>query len=650
MSVLSTTIGGRLASTRNFGRASWRVGVVSLIAAVAVPILGASSAGATSPVAPSAPTAVSAVGSYEKATIDWTVGTDGNDPITAFVITPYIGGDAGPSTTYPAGAVGSPLDPTPGATDSVVYSPLPLGTGYTFTIAAINAVDTGAASGPTNPVNSAVSAPSAATAPTATAGAGSATVRWTVPASNGSAITTFAIEPYLSGVAQAPTPEQAGAVGSALDPTPGATDSATVSNLTNGDSYTFSITTFNGVGIGLPSPQSNAITISAPAVAVIDVSPNTNDFGDVTLGDISAGQSFTFVNGGPSPAEISNLDFGGADPDDFVLTQTSDCQGDVIQPGYSCSVNLAFLPGAAGARSATVTAVDGSSNPPVITLTGTGSEGYFVGAANGNVEGLGDAPDSISGDDQQIAAPIVSVVSTGDDGGFWLADTLGNVYDMGDAQNFGDLGAVKLNKPIVGMAATPDGGGYWLVASDGGIFSFGDAQFYGSTGGIKLNKPIVGIASTPDGGGYWMVASDGGIFAFGDAPFYGSTGGIHLNQPIVGMAATPDGSGYWLVASDGGIFAFGDAPFHGSTGNIKLNKPIVGMAATADGGGYWMVASDGGIFSFGDAPFEGSASGQLTNVIGMSITGASTFQATVDIPAERSLVVQGALTGHRIER
>ncbi len=187
---------------------------------------------------------------------------------------------------------------------------------------------------------------------------------------------------------------------------------------------------------------------------------------------------------------------------------------------------------------------------------------------------------------------------------------LGGVFGV---SIFGDLRGAALNQPVVGMVTTPIDGGYWLVAGDGGVFSFGDAQFYGSTGNLHLNKPVLGMAATPDGGGYWFVASDGGIFSYGDAQFYGSTGAMHLNQPIVGMAATPDGRGYWLVASDGGIFTFGDAQFYGSTGSIRLDSPIVGISSTADGGGYWITAAGGGVFSYGDGQFAGSLGGTGTN-------------------------------------
>jgi hypothetical protein len=531
---------GRASSALQIGRASWRVGVVGLLAAVAVPVLGVATAGAIG-VAPSAPTAVSAVGATGQATVDFTVGADGGSAITAFVVTPYINGTAGPSTTYPAGAVGSALDPTSGAMDSVVFSPLPSSTGYTFAIAETNAI---------------------ATSPL--------------------------------------------------------------------------------------SAQTNSVSSVAPVTSLLSVSPTSHDFGSLTLGDISDDQIVTFTNIGTGPDTISKVNFGGADPFDFVLTADSNCVGAVLAPQQSCTATVAFLPGATGHRTATLTPADTSGSPTSVTLSGTGTEGYYVATANGVVKNFGDAVDQGGLGGQAPAAPIVTITSTGDNAGYWLLDSLGDVYAVGDADSsFGDLGGTKLNQPIVGMAATPDDGGYWLVASDGGIFSYGDAPFYGSTGAIKLNKPIVGMASTPDGGGYWLVASDGGIFAFGDATFHGSTGAIKLNKPVVGMASTPDGNGYWLVASDGGIFSFGDAKFYGSTGAIKLNQPIVGMAATPDGHGYWLVASDGGIFNFGDAPFDGSAGGQgITNAIGMAISGYSTFQASIDVPADRALALKHELAAH----
>ncbi len=371
--------------------------------------------------------------------------------------------------------------------------------------------------------------------------------------------------------------------------------------------------------------------------------PGSLNFGDTTLGTFTS-DSFVLTNVGASTDTIdlvNDLLFSGLGADDYVVLPSGNCPGDGVQfviltAGAACTLDVNFLPGALGDRSATM-AVEGLDGTSVsVNLSGTGTIGYYQVSSAGKVAHFGDA--AFYGDASGIPLnhPIVGIAQTGDDGGYWLVASDGGIFNYGDAQFFGSTGAIALNKPIVGMAATPDGGGYWLVASDGGIFSYGDAPFYGSTGAIHLNKPIVGMAVTPDGGGYWLVASDGGIFAYGDAQFYGSTGAITLNKPIVGMAPTPDGGGYWLAASDGGIFAYGDAQFYGSTGAIHLNQPIVAMTPMPTGNGYWFTAADGGLFNYGDAPFLGAATGQIGTVVSMTSDGAPTFQGFVDIPAVRA--------------
>ena len=88
---------------------------------------------------------------------------------------------------------------------------------------------------------------------TATAGNQSATVSWTAPANGGSPITMYTVTPYLAGVAQTPT-QVAGS--------PPAT-TATVTGLTNGSSYTFTVSATNAVGTGPASAPSQAVTPTA---------------------------------------------------------------------------------------------------------------------------------------------------------------------------------------------------------------------------------------------------------------------------------------------------------------------------------------------------------------------------------------------------
>lgn len=85
--------------------------------------------------------------------------------------------------------------------------------------------------------------PSAAAAPTATPRAGGAIVRWTPPANGGQPITGYTVTGTPSGRAVAS----------------GGVTTAVVYGLTNGTSYTFTVTAVNAVGPGAQSPPSNAV-------------------------------------------------------------------------------------------------------------------------------------------------------------------------------------------------------------------------------------------------------------------------------------------------------------------------------------------------------------------------------------------------------
>jgi hypothetical protein len=413
------------------------------------------------------------------------------------------------------------------------------------------------------------------------------------------------------------------------------------------------IPAFAGV-VALSGSLVGLAAVGAPASAGAAAShtisePSNVDFGNVTLGDLAI-KSFPVTNTGSTLVTIAGDSITG-DAYDFFAFPDLACpfldQSTLVMTlatGQSCNIDYFFNPGAIGARSASLTFVDQNGVPVAVplSLTCTGTIGYYQVSSTGKVAHFGDA--AFFGDTSQVPLnhPIVGMAQTGDNGGYWLAASDGGIFNYGDAPFLGSAGAIRLNKPVVGMTSTGDGQGYWLVATDGGIFSYGDATFLGSTGNLTLNKPIVGMAATNDGSGYWLVASDGGIFAYGDAQFFGSTGNMHLNQPIVGMAPTPDNGGYWLVAADGGVFAYGDAQFFGSTGNIHLAKPITGMAAMPDGHGYWFTANDGGLFNYGNAPFHGAAFSQgIGDVVGMASDGAVTAQAAFDTPALRHASAKG---------
>lgn len=134
----------------------------------------------------------------------------------------------------------------------------------------------------------------------------------------------------------------------------------------------------------------------------------------------------------------------------------------------------------------------------------------------------------------------------------------GSVTTFG-ASFHGDLVGTRLAAPIVDLVPTPSDAGYWLVGSDGGVFSFGDARYLGSAATIELASPVLGMTAMPDGSGYWLTGADGGVFAFGRAPFLGTMAGRRLTAPIVRINRTSTGRGYALHGADGARYAYGDA-------------------------------------------------------------------------------------------
>ncbi len=186
---------------------------------------------------------VSATAGTGSATVNFTAPATGGPP-TRYVVTPFIGSTAQPTTTV----TGSP------PATSVKVSNLDAGTAYTFRVQAGNGSGISALSAPSNAVTpTPPTVPGAPTALIPSAGNQQATLRWTAPNDGGATITRYTVTPYLNGVAQATT---------AVTGSP-APETAVVTGLTNGSSYTFTVTASNSVGAGPASAVSSAVTPNA---------------------------------------------------------------------------------------------------------------------------------------------------------------------------------------------------------------------------------------------------------------------------------------------------------------------------------------------------------------------------------------------------
>jgi hypothetical protein len=99
----------------------------------------------------------------------------------------------------------------------------------------------------------AASVPGAPTTPVASAFDQRATVSWGAPSTNGGlGITGYEVTPYIDGVAQSPVTFSSTAT------------TQTITGLTNGTTYTFTVAARNPVGLGPASGASNPVTPAAP--------------------------------------------------------------------------------------------------------------------------------------------------------------------------------------------------------------------------------------------------------------------------------------------------------------------------------------------------------------------------------------------------
>jgi Peptidase A4 family len=274
------------------------------------------------------------------------------------------------------------------------------------------------------------------------------------------------------------------------------------------------------------------------------------------------------------------------------------------------------------------------TSPTTSTFTDTfvpSPRGYWLVGSDGGIFSFGQAQFYGSTGSIHLQRPVVGIVPTANHGGYWLDASDGGVFSYGDTQFYGSVPGLglhpagsglpnSLNAPIVGMVPSIDDNGYFMVASDGGVFAFGDAHFAGSCPGIGgCNGSAVAVMPDATGKGYWLVTSTGSVYTFGDAPYFGSPG----HGTVTSAVPTPDGFGYLIVLGDGEVFHYGDAVADGSpaASNFSAFDPASSIFSTSDGDGYWVSSALGAVFNFGDAPNDGGMSGTHLNGSIIAATG-----------------------------
>ncbi len=188
---------------------------------------------------PAPPASVSAKPGVASATVSWTApASDGGSPVTGYVVTTYNSSNA---------VVGTPVSVS-ASTLSTTISSLTNGTSYYFGVAATNSAGTGPAqfSATVTPAGP----PSAPQNLEAIPSDQEIFVSWSAPANNGGASITGYSLSVSSGGTVLSTKSVAGT-------------SALVSSLTDGSTYTVTVTASNALATGTPTSPSSPVTPSA---------------------------------------------------------------------------------------------------------------------------------------------------------------------------------------------------------------------------------------------------------------------------------------------------------------------------------------------------------------------------------------------------
>jgi uncharacterized protein (TIGR02145 family) len=279
---------------------------------------------------PDAPTIGTATGGNAQASVTFTApASNGGSAITGYTLTSNPG-------SFIANGTASPITIT-GLTN---------GTAYTFTVTATNAIGTSLASSASNPVTPST-IPGPPTIGTATKGNAQASVTFSSPLSNGGSV--------ITGYIATSNPE--GLSGS------GISSPITVTGLTNGIAYTFSVAAVNANGTGTSSASSNSVIPSTvPGAPVIGTATPGNAQASVSFtapasdgGSAITGYTVTSSPGGitrsgsVSPVVVNGLSNGTGYT--FTVTATN-----VNGPGFPSSASNLIIPTPAS----TVSDVDGN--------------------------------------------------------------------------------------------------------------------------------------------------------------------------------------------------------------------------------------------------------------------------------------------------
>lgn len=263
-------------------------------------------------------------------------------------------------------------------------------------------------------------------------------------------------------------------------------------------------------------------TIDLDPEGAVSVSPDSEDFGPVTLVSSSPSQHFTIRNTGTTDLIITSIGLTGGDAAMFSLSADTGCATFParIGKGLTCGINIIFSPSSIGKKSTTLrVSSNASANPDFdVALNGMGTlpEYTLWSKAYGGGSDDSAGPIQQTKDGGYIVAGATS--SFGKDGSdFWVLrlDSGGNIEWQ---KSYGGIGDDRANS----IQQTADGG--YIVAGASDSFGEGDTDFWvlklDLIGNIVWQKTYGGAGN--DDGPLVQQTTDGGYIVGGTTYSFGS--------------------------------------------------------------------------------------------------------------------------------
>jgi hypothetical protein len=227
------------------------------------------------PVAPSPPRTITATAGYQSATVAWTAPASvGGAPISRYTVTANPGAITVTAT---------------GDARQVVVGGLADGTAYTISVTAANSAGSSSPATTASPVTPAVTVPAQPDSVQVAAQGGAVTLRWAPPASDGgSPLSGYTVTTSPGGTAQTVS---------------AGTTSLTITGLTPGTAYTFSVAAINAHGTGPARASAPTRPDATPTAATVVL--NSTSLSALT--GVHTDGSVTFTN---APPQVTGLTYG----------------------------------------------------------------------------------------------------------------------------------------------------------------------------------------------------------------------------------------------------------------------------------------------------------------------------------------------------